>query len=279
MQKFKDIAANYDSFIVDLWGVIHDGHALYPGVMETLQNLKAMNKKVVFLSNAPRRAARVKAVLKKLGVTEDLYLGAASSGEVGYNIISRLGVKKYFYIGPKKDQDIMDGSGLVETGAKEADICVATGFDEDNSTLDEKLPQIKEALAAKLKMYCVNPDLIVVRQDGTRMLCAGIIGNFYKEQGGAVEFIGKPYHQVYRHTLNILGLPETDLSSPVCYAGEGKVLAIGDGVETDIKGANLAGIDSALVLGGILKVEKRPLDEVLAEAKAKPTYILENFSW
>lgn len=264
ISSFSEIAANYDSFIVDLWGVIHDGQNLYPGVMETMQQLKNLGKKVVFLSNAPRRASRVKSVLSKFGITEDLYIGAVSSGEVGYDIISKLGVKKYFYIGPPKDNDLLDGSGLVEAPANEADICVATGFDEDDSKLEEKLPQIKQALAAKLRMYCVNPDLIVVRQDGTRMLCAGVIGNYYKEQGGEVEFIGKPHGTVYKYVTKLLS---------------GKILAIGDGVETDIKGANLAGIDSALVLGGILKAEKRPLDVVLAEVKASPTYILPDFSW
>ena len=281
LSKFSEIINDYDAYIIDLWGVIHDGHNLYPGVKQTMDKLKDQGKKCIFLSNAPRRASKVKAVLGKFGITEDYYIDAVSSGEVAYQIISKLGAKKYFYIGPEKDRDLMNGSGLQEVAANEAEFAVVTGFDEDNSTLEEKLPQIKEALKAGLKMYCVNPDLIVVRQDGTKMLCAGIIGNYYKEQGGEVEFIGKPYSQVYEYVLNIFNKGSgPELSSPVCYSDFGKrILAIGDGLETDIKGANKANIDSLLVLGGILKAEKRALDVVMHEIGATPTYIAPNFGW
>lgn len=281
LSKFSEIIDHYDSYIIDLWGVIHDGQNLYPGVKQTMDELKERGKKCVFLSNAPRRSSKVKAVLGKFGITEDYYIDALSSGEVGFRIINASAAKKYFYIGPQKDRDLMEGSKLEEVAkAADADIAICTGFDEDNSTLDEKMPQIKEVLAAGLKMYCVNPDLIVVRQDGTKMLCAGVIGNYYKEQGGNVEFIGKPHAKVYEYVTNIFNKGQTELSSPVCYSDIGKrILAIGDGPETDIKGANNAGIDSLLVLGGILKAEKRPLAEVLHEIDASPTFTAPNFGW
>ena len=268
LNSFSEIIDNYDSYIIDLWGVIHDGQNLYPGVLETMQQLRARGKKVVFLSNAPRRASKVKSVLGKFGITPEYYIDAVSSGEVAFQIIKnqKSKIKNYFYIGPAKDNDLMEGSGFLEVAADKAEFAVVTGFDEDNSTLEEKLPQINAALKAGLKLYCVNPDLIVVRQDGTKMLCAGVIGNYYKEQGGEVVFIGKPHKDVYEYTSKLLGAAQ-------------KICAIGDGLETDIKGANNAGIDSVLVLGGILRAEKRPLQEVVHEFKATPTFTIPNFGW
>lgn len=266
MNKFSDIVANYDSFIVDLWGVIHDGQNLYPNVLQTLQALKSMNKKVLFLSNAPRRSFKVKDVLTKFGITPDMYIEAVSSGEVTFHRLRALGNRlKYIYIGPEKDCNLLDGLDFEEvTDASKANFAITTGFDNDDSTLDEKLPQIEASLKADLKLYCANPDLIVVRQDGTKMLCAGVIGEYYQQRGGKVEFIGKPHKDVYEFVLPKLS---------------GKILAVGDSPETDIKGANNMNIDSALVLGGILKSETRPLQEILIEKQAKPTYIIENFSW
>jgi len=266
-KKFSEIASNYDAFIVDLWGVIHDGQNLYPGVMQTLQALKSMNKKVLFLSNAPRRAEKVKEVLGNFGITPDLYIDAVSSGEVTYQILKiNYASAKYIYIGPDKDRCLLGGLNFEEVSdASKADFAITTGFDKDDSTLAEKLPQIESCLKAGLKLYCANPDLIVVRQDGTKMLCAGVIGEYYQQEGGKVEFIGKPHKEVYEYALKALGT--------------NKILAVGDSPETDIKGANNMNIDSVLLLGGILKAESRPLAEVLIEKQAEPTYIIENFSW
>lgn len=265
--KISDIAKNYDGFILDLWGVIHDGQNLYPGVMETIQNLKNMGKEVVFLSNAPRRSHKVKQVLKNFGITEDYYIEAISSGEVTYQIIKKQKSNNYYYIGPKKDQDLLNGLDLTEvTDATKADFAVTTGFDYDDSTLEEKISQINECLKAGLKLYCANPDLIVVRQNGTKMLCAGVIGEYYEKAGGQVEYIGKPHIDVYDYALKY-------------FKPKAKILAVGDGPETDIKGANNMNIDSVLVLGGILKAETRPLPDILQEKQAKPNYVIDNFSW
>jgi HAD superfamily hydrolase (TIGR01459 family) len=267
LSSVSEFANNYDGFVLDIWGVIHDGSALYPGVLNTMQKLKELGKEIYFLSNAPRRANKVAAALGRFGITPDLYNGIYSSGEVAYQLISNHKTGgKYYYIGPDKDIDLLQGSPLkITKNMAEADFVVTTGFDHDDSTLDEKLPEVTAALAAGLKLYCVNPDLIVVRQNGTKMLCAGVIGRYYEQQGGAVAFIGKPFKDVYDFVL-------PKFSSR-------KIAAIGDGLETDILGANGAGIDSVLVLGGILKAEKRPLEQVMAEIGAMPTATIPSFTW
>lgn len=269
----SDFADKYDAFILDIWGVIHDGSATYPGVVECMEKLHAAGKKIIFLSNAPRRASKVRNVLAKFGITENLYDDAISSGEAAYHIIERnLETSKprnFLYIGPEKDRDLLDGLNLQEVqSAAEADFCVATGFDADDSTLEEKLPQIEDCKAHGLKMYCVNPDLLVVRQDGTRMLCAGVIGEYYRDGGYEVEFIGKPHQQVYEQCFALLeGIPRE------------KICAVGDNLDTDILGANAVGIDSALCLSGVLAGVETPITELAAEVGAKPTYSIPRFEF
>lgn len=269
LESVSQFADDYDAFILDIWGVIHDGSAAYPGVVECMQKLKAAGKEIIFLSNAPRRSYKVKNVLAKFGVTEDLYKDATSSGEVAYQTLSK-GSGKYLYIGPEKDYDLLDGLNYqsVEKAA-DADFALVTGFDEDDSTLDEKMPQIKDALANGLKMYCVNPDLLVVRQDGTRMLCAGVIGEYYRDQGGEVEFIGKPHKSVYDYIF-------TQFSPSI---PKSRIIAVGDNLETDIIGGNNSGIDSALCLGGVLMGEETPLPELIKKFSATPTITIPLFNW
>jgi len=245
----KEFANNYDYFIFDLWGVIHDGNQLYEGVLDALKFLKQQQKNVCFLSNAPRRAHKAAQILEKFSITKDFYQFILTSGEATFldfkknqeNNYANFG-KKYFYIGPKKDIDLLDGLNYQKVeNASEANFVITTGFDNESSILQEKLPQIQEAKKYNLPLICVNPDLIVVKQNGQEMICAGVLALEYEKMGGKVFYYGKPFSLVYNITHNFFGLPPKD-----------KIIAIGDGMETDIKGAIDFGIDSALVTGGIL---------------------------
>ena len=151
--------------------------------------------------------------------------------------------KNYLYIGPEKDVDLLDGLNynLVQN-AKDADFAITTGFDKDDSTIEEKLSQILDAKKYNLDLICVNPDMIVVKKSGLEMLCAGVIAKHYQEIGGKVTYYGKPYKSVYEISCKLFG-DNIDKS---------KILAIGDGLETDISGANEFGIDNLLLTGGIL---------------------------
>lgn len=259
-KNITEIAKNYDYFILDIWGVIHDGSQTYPRVLEQLKYLRQLGKKVCFLSNAPRRSSKVAEVLKKFGITEDLYDFIITSGEATFLFLQEnqnnstklqhlIGTTPnsfhYYYIGPEKDADLLNGLGYKATiDAAQADFVVATGFDHDLSTIEEKLPQLSEAKKNNLTMICVNPDLIVVKQNGLELICAGLMALEYKKMGGKVVYFGKPYNLVYEQVFRLFSNPDKT-----------KVLAIGDGIETDILGANKNGIDSALVAGGILAGE------------------------
>ena len=244
-----ELAENYDYFILDIWGVIHDGNSAYPLVIEHLEILRKLGKKICLLSNAPRRSYKIKAVLEKLKISAALYDFIVTSGEVVYefleknqqNNFSQFG-KNYYYIGPQKDLDLLAELGYARVDdASGANFLLATGFDDDDSKKEEKLSQLREGLENNLIMICPNPDLIVVRKNGQEMFCAGILAQQYKEMGGEVVYFGKPYNQVYKKVFELFSIKDKT-----------KLIAIGDGIETDILGANNNQIASALVSGGIL---------------------------
>lgn len=252
MQKIsgiKEITQNYNYFIFDVWGVLHDGSKAYPNVIETLTFLKESGKRVCMLSNAPRRSSKVAEVLNRLGITSDLYDFILTSGEATFLDLEKnqnhnfkdFG-NKYFYIGPDKDLDLLEGLNYQRVlDASQANFLVNTGFDGEHSTIEEKLPHIIEGKKHNLPMICVNPDLIVVNQAGKEMICAGALAREYEKMSGEVHYYGKPFDAVYKMTLEKFGNPN-----------KAETIAIGDGIETDIAGANNFGIDNILITGGIL---------------------------
>lgn len=267
------IAGDYDAFILDLWGVIHDGTQLYPGVHEALVRLRQSGKKVIMLSNAPRRAAKVERVLNALGIERELYDMVLSSGEAGWQWFAsgeaELGTR-YYYIGPDKDTDVMDGLGYERVyDLQQADFVLNVGFGSDEPIADEHAPQLEEALARKLTMVCLNPDLEVVKISGERFACAGVMAHQYVAMGGDVVWFGKPHRAVYEQCLSALGK-----------MSKKRIVAVGDSLETDIPGALGFGIDCVLITGGILKDKSlNEVDHLCAELKLEPTYVAARFSW
>lgn len=286
IHSIREISQQFDFFIFDVWGVVHDGSAAYPGAIEAIKFLRQENKKICFLSNAPRRANKVAATLHKFGVSEDLYDFVMSSGEATYLYLEqnqrdnfRNFGKNYFYIGPQKDIDLLDGLNYQRVeNASEADFAITTGFDHDNSVLDEKMPQIIAAKNHDLPMICVNPDLIVVKQNGQEMICAGLIAAEYKKIGGKVIYYGKPYQTVYETVCKKFSLNNSDDLN--------KIIAVGDGMETDILGAKNFGINSLLITGGILsntlkikfdqQANIQDLEQVFSNYKISPQFVISN---
>ena len=283
LEGFKNIVDKYEFFVFDIWGVIHDGAHLYPNVIETLQYLKSQQRKISFLSNAPRRAFRVEKILNQFGITADLYDFVLTSGECTYLYLQQNQQlkfanfkSKYLYIGPDKDLDLLEGLDYQKVSdPAQADFVLTTGFDHDNSQLSEKLPLAIQAHNFKLPMICVNPDLIVVRQNGAEMICAGALALEYQKMGGVVHYFGKPYANVY-----------DILMAKYLLSDRKKFVAIGDGIETDIKGACDFGIDSILVSSGIMSKELKvnfgvdvdldSVSEVFNKYKIYPQYIISN---
>ncbi|WP_114393179.1 TIGR01459 family HAD-type hydrolase [Oleisolibacter albus] len=252
LHGLSEIADRYDGFILDLWGVIHDGVELYPGVVPCLQALKQRGKRICLLSNAPRRVPAARAKLDRLGLDPALYDALHTSGEASFEALrdrpdpwhAALG-PRLFHIGPPRDNDVYDGLAdrVRVFDPAEADFVVNTGIDDFDETLADYEPVLQACAARGLPMLCANPDLVVV-VGGRMVICAGELARRYAELGGDVRYHGKPHAPVYARCFQLLGgIPA------------GRILAVGDSLRTDVAGANAAGIDSLLITGGIHREE------------------------
>lgn len=241
------LAPDYDGFVLDLWGVIHDGIEPYPGVLDCLARLRAAGKATVLLSNAPRRATAVIEAMEAMGIPRACYDEVLSSGEAAWHALARrddpwhaaLG-RRCHLIGAARDRNMLDGLDIEEAARPgAADFILNTGIARDEETVADHEAALAEGAAAGVPMVCANPDLEVIR-GGRRVICAGLLAARYEALGGQVRYHGKPHPPVYRQCLAMLGV-----------ADRARVVAIGDSLRTDIAGARGAGIDSVLVTGGI----------------------------
>lgn len=243
----RELAPRYDGFILDLWGVIHDGLAPMPGAIDCLRSLIDAGKRIVLLSNAPRRGDDVIRRITAIGVPVGLYHGVMSSGEEAWQHLKRRDDPFYaalgwrcLHIGSERDLEIREGLGLEYVDAPaDAQFILNTGPAGWDDRIENYEPLLRESLARDLPMVCANPDLVVQR-GSTLHLCAGALAKWYEEAGGRVRWHGKPFLPVYDSCVVLLGA-----------AQRSRILAIGDSLRTDIAGAAGAGIDSLLIAGGI----------------------------
>jgi HAD-superfamily class IIA hydrolase, TIGR01459 len=279
----SQVAGDFDAFILDLWGVVHDGVEAYPGAAETFAAIRAAGRKTLLLSNAPRRADALIEQLARLGVARGQYDHVLSSGEAVHLELARrtdpfyakLG-RQFYHMGPERDENVFEGLDLTPVDIGHADFILNTGPWDFNETVEDYVPRLERALARNLPMVCANPDLVVIRQ-GRPVVCAGALAVRYAEMGGVVSTRGKPDPAIYDVALEMLGVPR------------GRVLAVGDALHTDIKGANASGIASVFVTQGIHAGELgiRPgaepdparLAEVVARHGETPMAAVATFRW
>jgi HAD superfamily hydrolase (TIGR01459 family) len=276
---FAPLAARYDGFILDLWGVIHDGVTPYPGAVDCLRRLREAGKPAVLLSNAPRRAAAAAAAMRAMGIADDLYTGIITSGEVTHLLLrdrflpafAGLG-RRLYHLGPERDRNVFADLDVEPVARPDAaDFLLNTGPDDLRSptSVAPYEAELHACLAAGLPMVCANPDLEVIR-GGQRLICAGTLALLYEERGGTVLWVGKPDPLVYQPVLELLGLPPT------------RVLAVGDSLRTDIAGARASGVPSCWVLGGIHDGEFPTFEAAEAAARLAglaPAAIVPAFRW
>jgi HAD superfamily hydrolase (TIGR01459 family) len=243
----RELAPCYGGFILDLWGVIHDGVAPMPGAIECLTKLMAAGKRIVLLSNAPRRADDVVRRIARIGVPAGLYHDVMSSGEEAWQHLYRrddplyagLG-RRCLHIGSERDLEIREGLALeFVDSAAQADFILNTGPAGWDDRIEHYEPLLRAALDRDLPMICANPDLVVMHR-GRLALCAGALAKWYEEAGGRVRWHGKPFRSVYDTCLGRLGIGDRS-----------RILSVGDSLRTDIAGAASAGLDSLLIAGGI----------------------------
>lgn len=281
-KSVKDLIDRYDAFLLDLWGVVHDGMHVYKGAFECLNNMYFHNKQIVFISNAPRRSIKAKEGLKRVGIEDDVYHHIITSGELTRNFIKNENHgfgKNYVMIGPERDNGLLEGLDYnMVKHPKDANFITVTGFENDDSAIDEAMPTLITAKEHDLPMICANPDMIIVRQSGKQALCAGVIANEYQKMGGKVKQFGKPYNDVFQEAIEWLGFKD-----------KSRIAMIGDNLHTDIKGANAVGLDSYLIAGGILGKklgithgqlpEKKTLSAICKQEGITPTGVLPALVW
>lgn len=280
----RAIAPQFEAFILDLWGVIHDGHSAFPHSRETLQRLKDAGCKTMLLSNAPRRSYVLVEQMESFGIPRDLYDDVMSSGEATRQALldgtdpffSALG-DTCWHLGPDRDLSVFEDLPVRRVERMEdASFVMNTGPSRFDQTVEDFAPDLEAARKMDLPMVCANPDLVVIRQ-GRRVLCAGGIAARYKEMGGKVGYRGKPDSAVYRLCVDRLDV------NPY------RVAVVGDALETDMRGAANAGLTGVWVTGGIHATELeggygKPADPVrmaeLAERHGlSPTAALPGFIW
>jgi HAD superfamily hydrolase (TIGR01450 family) len=230
----RDLPERYRLIFCDLWGCVHDGRAILPGVRETLSAWKQQGRRVLFVTNAPRSADAIRAQLLRLGLDPDLDDGIVTAGEAG---LAAVRGRLVGFCGTEADRSDLTARGLVIANAGFDELACA-GLDV-GETVADYFERLAAWRAADVLMHCLNPDRIVHHM-GEVMVCAGALADAYEALGGRVIWYGKPYPAIYEHALALGGGPAKDT-----------VLAIGDGLQTDMAGAAAFGIDAVFVAGGI----------------------------
>ena len=246
--SFPDaLPERYTVILCDVWGVVHDGVALYPGAAERLAQWRGEGRFVILITNAPRTAEAVEEQLQRIGLRSDTWDGIATSGEAGIAALKLLG-KPVGFVGTRSDREVLEERGVAITDAEDFTDLACAGLDGRRREVDDYVPDLERWVSRGVRMHCLNPDRLVIR-GGVPEACAGAIADVYEALGGQVIWYGKPHKAIYEHALGLAGDPPPEA-----------VLAVGDGLQTDILGAARMGFDAVFVTGGINEGAPFPAD-------------------
>jgi HAD superfamily hydrolase (TIGR01459 family) len=270
----SEIAPDHDALICDVWGVVHDGQRHHPAAADALYRFKERHGPVVLLTNAPRVPAEVAAQCASYGLPPDCYAAIVSSGGAAREDLARRSAQRTLpihYIGPDRDLPMIQGLDVRRAEIAEAEVALAIGLRDDMvetpADYDSELAAMK---ARGLVMLCANPDLVVHRGDRL-VYCAGALAANYEKLGGQVIYYGKPHRPVYDMALAAAGHPK-------------RPLAVGDGLLTDVKGANGAGLDVLFIADGVHGEDVEPytaghLADLFARYGAKAGSATRKLAW
>lgn len=275
----SDLYKKYNAFLIDLWGVVHNGIHLFPNTLKVLKKLRKFKKEIIFITNAPRRSKVIISQLSDFGISQSLYNSVVSSGELTWLKIKEKYEKKKeincFHIGPSRDDHLFKDLNLnITNEVSKSELIINTGPWGDNDILDNYKKILEEGSKNKILMICSNPDKRVIRGNNF-MICAGLLAEYYEKIGGKVRYYGKPYFSIYENCLEKLN--EKDKS---------KILIIGDSLDNDIKGANNNSIESLLITSGVHRqvnnnknIDIEKLNVLMKEKNTYPSFITTKFAW
>tara|TARA_Y100001970_G_C14036766_1_gene751521 strand:+ start:100 stop:912 length:813 start_codon:yes stop_codon:yes gene_type:complete len=265
LDHLSSIYQEYDAFLIDLWGVMHDGIRLNVSAIDAVNKLEAKGKKIIFLSNAPRPTKKVAEFLKKLKMEDKLLKNILTSGEAAMNSLkeNKFG-KKFYHLGPERDDSLFYNIKENKTTIDKCDFILCTGlFDEEEENLQFYENLLKDFTNKKL--VCTNPDLTVHRGK-VEEYCAGKIAEIFEKLGGKVIYFGKPHKEVYLTCLDM----------------RQKILVIGDNIKTDIKGANNMNLNSIFITNGVHRSKintKEDIEKLLKIHNVSANYFQEELTW
>ena len=247
MSFWDQLDPKYRLILCDVWGVVHNGVELYQGAARRLGEWRSEGRTVVLLTNAPRTAEAVEQQLARIGLARDAYDFVATSGEAGIEALGRLD-QPVGFIGTAGDREVLEGRGVRIADNANFTALACTGVREGEPDPHDYRGELERLADQGVHMHCLNPDRMVVR-GGAREACAGALADIYQMLGGAVTWYGKPFPAIYEHALQLAGNPRAR-----------EVLAVGDGLETDMVGAARMGFDTVFIAGGIHLGESVPED-------------------
>jgi HAD superfamily hydrolase (TIGR01459 family) len=279
---FASLAADYDVVLSDVWGVVHNGVAASREAGDALERFRQQGGTVVLITNAPRPGKVVaRSTLDRLGVPRTAYDGIVSSGDVTRALIAARAGQRVLHIGPTRDLPIFEGLDAPIAPLEQADYAVCSGLTDDTVETPQDYHDLTARLRARgLSMICANPDVVVER--GHQLVyCAGAIADLYAAAGGEVIYAGKPHRPIYEQAL---ALAATARGRSVEHD---RVLAIGDSVRTDLKGAAAFGVDFLFVTAGIHAAELGARDnpnasalaDIFAAAGVYPKIVMQELAW
>ncbi|MGB8020788.1 MAG: TIGR01459 family HAD-type hydrolase [Candidatus Nanopelagicales bacterium] len=257
----EELIDRYDAVLCDVWGVLHDGRTVFPGVAQALKGVRAAGVPVLLLTNVPRPSSTMVDSMARLGFPADAWDAAVTSGDVIRVELARRAPGPMHVLGRQTDRALWDGLGLESSGLADARFVAVAGLRGGESP-DDYAPVLRRARDQDLDLLCANPD-VQVRKGGALLWCAGALAQAYEVLGGHVVQAGKPHAPIYERALDVLaGVAGRRIARE-------RILAIGDGIGTDILGANRQGIDALFVATGLHGTSLLDGDEVdLVRAEA-----------
>jgi HAD superfamily hydrolase (TIGR01450 family) len=243
IESFGEISKRYDVVLCDVWGVLHNGVSAYLEAAAALETARNAGLAVVLITNSPRPSPDVIEQLRRIGVSDGAYDRIVTSGDVTRDLIAA-GPKKVFLLGPDRDLTLLEGLGTERVDEGRAEVIVCTGFfDDETETPDDYRDMLTAFSARHVPMICANPDLVVER--GHRMIpCAGAMAAFYRRLGGETSIAGKPHTPIYDAAIAAARKQHGEFPLD-------RVVAIGDGMPTDVRGALDYGLDLLYISHGI----------------------------
>ena len=277
----SQLSADYDTLLCDVWGVIHNGRESFPAACAALARYRAQRGPVILISSSPRPAGPVIEQLDGLGVPREAWSHIVTSGDATRLLLAERAPGPAWLIGPDRDAPLYEGLGIEASDLDHARFISVTGpYDDENDEPADYRDRFCAAIERDLELICANPDIVVQR--GEKLIyCGGALAQLYESLGGRVTMAGKPYPAIYGLSL---AQAEAALGRPL---DARRVLCIGDGLPTDIRGANARGLDVLFVANGIHGGETvgpdglnvPAVEDLLRQEGLSATYAIADLVW